>query len=338
MNTPVPLSLSMKERDELTALLHSEKNVKHWKRYRAILTRAEINNPEEAAKITGISTRQLSRHVEAFRQQGIEGIKIKKQPTVTLVDYDKDAEIKVVAAALYQFSHHPLSQLRKMAKKMTAEERMKVIDEYMQKRSSRRERPLRAAEATYYQFDVLSDYGAYRDLQRHRIMTQIPQLLTVEHGYDVPPEIIEAGFGEQFNRCMKKAAAGYRKIAAEMPNEAQYVVPLAYHFRYLMQFNLREAYHLIELRSTPQGHPSYRHIVQEMYRQIRAVHPALVHYMKYVNMDELDALGRLKSELRKEEKLAAMKKTEQPVKFLTSQIKPDIDAVKLVKNAREDFK
>lgn len=79
MNTPVPLSLSMKEREELTALLHSEKNVKHWKRYRAILTRAEINNPEEAARITGISTRQLSRHVEAFRQKGIEGIKIKKQ-------------------------------------------------------------------------------------------------------------------------------------------------------------------------------------------------------------------------------------------------------------------
>jgi hypothetical protein len=189
---------------------------------------------------------------------------------------------------------------------MTAEEKMKVVDEYMGKRTNRRERPLRAAETAYYQFDVLSDYGAYRDLQRHRIMTQIPQLLTVEHGYDVPPEIVEAGFGNEFNGSMKKAAAAYRNIAAEMPNEAQYVVPLAYRIRYLMQFNLREAYHLIELRSTPQGHPSYRHVVQEMFRQIKAVHPALVHYMKFVNMDELDALGRLKSELRKEEKLDAI--------------------------------
>ena len=97
MNTPVPLSLSMKEREELTALLHSEKNVKHWKRYRAILTRAEINDPEEAAKIIGISTRQLSRHVEAFRQNGIEGIKIKKQtgrpPLVSMKTQEKIVKI-----------------------------------------------------------------------------------------------------------------------------------------------------------------------------------------------------------------------------------------------------
>lgn len=249
---------------------------------------------------------ETKKGMKAFAAAKLSGAKVKKQSTVTLVSYDKDAEIKVAAAALYQFSHHPLSQLSKIAKKMTADERMKVIDEYMGRRSSRRERPLRAAETAYYQFDVLSDYGAYRDLQRHRIMTQIPQLLTAEHGYDTPPEIIEAGFGNDFNRCMKKAAALYKKIAAEMPNEAQYAVPLAYRIRYIMQFNLREAYHLIELRSTPQGHPSYRHVVQEMFRQIKTVHPTLVHYMKYVNMDELDALGRLKSELKKEEKLAAL--------------------------------
>ena len=251
---------------------------------------------------------ETKKGMRTFAAAKLSGMKIKKQPTVTLVSYDNDAEIKVAAAALYQFSHHPLSQLRKTAKKLTAEERMKVIDEYMGKRGNRRERPMRAAETAYYQFDVLSDYGAYRDLQRHRIMTQIPQLLTVEHGYDVPPEIVEAGFGAQFNKCMKKAVQAYRKIAAEMPNEAQYVVPLAYRIRYIMQFNLREAYHLIELRSTPQGHPSYRHIVQEMFRQIKAVHPTLVHYMKFVNLDELDALGRLKSELKKEEKMAALEK------------------------------
>ena len=244
--------------------------------------------------------------MQTFAAAKLSGVKIRKQPTVTLVKYEKDAEIDVVAAALYQFSHYPLAQLRKAAKKMTADERMKAIDEYMGRRSNRRERPLRAAETAYYQFDVLSDYGAYRDLQRHRVMTQIPQLLTVEHSFDTPPEIAEAGFGTQFNKCMKKAAAVYRKIAVEMPLEAQYAVPLAYRIRYIMQFNLREAYHLIELRSTPQGHPSYRHIVQEMFRQIKAVHPTLVHYMKFVNMDEMDALGRLKSELRKEEKLDAL--------------------------------
>lgn len=249
---------------------------------------------------------ETKKGMRAFAAAELNEVKIKKQQTVTLVKYEKEAEADVVAAALYQFSHHPLLQLRKMAKKMTADERMKVIDEYMGKRANRRERPLRAAESAYYQFDVLSDYGAYRDLQRHRIMTQIPQLLTVEHGYDTPPEIAEAGFSKEFHSCMKKAAAAYKKIAAEMPLEAQYVVPLAYRIRYIMQFNLREAYHLIELRSVPQGHPSYRHVVQEMFRQICAVHPALVHYMKFVNMDERDALGRLKSELRTQEKIAAL--------------------------------
>ncbi len=252
---------------------------------------------------------ETKKAMRSFAAEKLQNAKPKKQPTVTLVSYDKDAEIKVVAAALYQFSGHPLSQLQKIAKKMTAEERGKAIDEFMGKRTNRRERPLRAAESAYYQFDVLSDYGAYRDLQRHRIMTQIPQLLTVDNGYDTPPEIIEAGFGDKFTKCMKKAATVYRKIAAAMPLEAQYVVPLAYRIRYIMHFNLREAYHLIELRSTPQGHPSYRHVVQEMYRQIQSVHPALVKWMKFANMDELDALGRLKSELRKEEKLDALNTT-----------------------------
>ncbi len=256
---------------------------------------------------------ETKKGMRTFAAAKLSGMKIKKQPTVTLVKYEKNAEVDVVAAALYQFSHHPLSQLQKAAKKMTAEERMKAIDEYMGRRSNRRERPLRAAEAAYYQFDVLSDYGAYRDLQRHRVMTQIPQLLTVEHGYDTPPEIIEAGFGSQFSKCMKKAAAVYRKIAAEMPLEAQYAVPLAYRIRYIMQFNLREAYHFIELRSTPQGHPSYRRVVQEMFRQIQAVHPTLVHYMKFVNMDEMDALGRLKSELRTQEKLDALARKEKNI-------------------------
>jgi len=252
-----------------------------------------------------IETRKTMRSFAAAR---LSGIKPKKQPMVTLVKYDREAEIDFVAAALYQFSSHPLSQLRKIAKKMTAEERMQVIDEYMGKRTTRREKPMRAAESTYYQFDLLTDYGAFRDLQRHRILTQIAQPLTIDNGYDTPPEIVEAGFGEQFEKCMKKSAAAYRKIAAMLPNEAKYVVPLAYRIRYLLQFNLREAYHLVELRSVPQGHPSYRKVAQEMFRLINAVHPTLVKYMKFVNMEERDALGRLKSELRKEEKLDALDK------------------------------
>lgn len=236
----------------------------------------------------------------------LAGAKAKKAGTITLIDYDKKAEEKVVAAALYGFSSLPMSQIRKKARKMTAEERLKVVEEYMGKRTNRREKPMRAAEAAYYTFDILSDYGAYRDLQRHRMLTQIVQSLTIANGYDVPPEIEEAGFAGKFNECMKKAASLYRKIYPKFPHEAQYIVPFAYKIRYLFILNLREAFHLIELRSVPQGHASYRRVAQEMFRQIKKVHPTFAEYMRYVNLEERDSLGRLKSELRTQEKLAKL--------------------------------
>ncbi len=231
-------------------------------------------------------------------------VRAKKSGTVTLIDYDKNAEEKIAAAALYGFSSLPMSQVRKKARKMAAEERLKVIEEYFGRRTNRREKPMRAAEATYYTFDILSDYGAYRDLQRHRMLTQIAQPLTTANGYDVPPEIEEAGFSEKFRKCMDAAADLYRKLYPKFPHEAQYVVPFAYKIRYLFVLNLREAFHLIELRSVPQGHASYRRVAQEMFRQIKKVHPAFSEYMRYVNLEERDSLGRLKSELRTQEKLA----------------------------------
>ena len=105
---------------------------------------------------------------------------------------------------------------------------------------------------------------------------------------------------------MKAASGLYEKLHSAYPNEAQYVVPFAFKIRYLFIFNLREAFHLIELRSMPQGHPSYRRIVQKMYAQIKRVHPAFASYMRYVYLDDRDALGRLKGELRTQEKLAQL--------------------------------
>ncbi len=227
-----------------------------------------------------------------------------KMSTVALIDYDDNAEEKVIAAALYGFCSLPMSQIRETVKQMPANERLKVLEEYVGKRANRREKPMRAAEATHYAFDILSDYGAYRDLQRHRMLTQIAQPLTIANGYDVPPEIEEAGFGRRFRECMEAAAAFYRKLYPKFPHEAQYVVPFAYRIRYLFVLNLREAFHLIELRSVPQGHSSYRRVAQEMFRQIKKVHPALAGYMRYVNLEERDSLGRLNSELRTQEKLA----------------------------------
>ncbi len=229
-----------------------------------------------------------------------------KMNSVTLTDYDADAEEKVVAAALYGFCNLPMSQIKEIVAQMPSEERLKVLEKYIGKRTNRREKPMRAAEATHYTFDILSDYGAYRDLQRHRMLTQIAQPLTIANGYDVPPEIEEAGFGKKFRKSMAVAADFYKKVHTKFPHEAQYIVPFAYKIRYLFVLNLREAFHLIELRSVPQGHASYRRVAQEMFRQIKKVHPVFAEYMRYVHLDERDSLGRLKSELRTQEKLAKL--------------------------------
>ena len=220
---------------------------------------------------------------------------------VTLVDYDRQAEEKVVAAILYSHSRHPLDELRKLVGKMRSNQRKRVLDEYLQRRSSRRDKPGRALEQVYYTFDICGNLGLYRDLHRHRVLTQERQDFTTAHGYDTPLEIEEAGFKSDFDRCMKKAAEVYEKIYRDLPYEAQYVVPFAYKIRWYMKMNLREAVHVGELRTMPQGHPDYRFIVQEMWREIQEVHPALAEYAKFIDWKTY-RLGRLQSELRTEYK------------------------------------
>ncbi len=153
----------------------------------------------------------------------------------------------------------------------------------------------------YYTFDILGNLGLYRDLHRHRILTQERQDFTTIHGYDLPPEIEEAGFRPEFDRCMARAAALYERIHRDLPFEAQYVVPFAYRIRWSMKLNLREAVHIGELRTMPQGHPEYRLIVQEMWRRIGEVHPTLAAFAKFIDWKTY-RLGRLESEMRTEYK------------------------------------
>lgn len=235
---------------------------------------------------------------------------IKRRPVsptkpVALVDYDRQAEEKVVAAILYAHSRHPLQDLRKLVAKMGPGERKRVLDEYLKRRSSRRDKPGRAFEHVYYTFDILGNLGLYRDLHRHRILTQERQDFTTVHGYDIPKEIIEAGFKDDFDRCMEKAAKVYDEIYKDFPQEAQYVVPFAFKIRWYMKMNLREAVHIGELRTMPQGHPDYRFIVQEMWRKIIEVHPALAEYAKFIDWKSY-RLGRLQSEMRTEYKRSVL--------------------------------
>ena len=220
-------------------------------------------------------------------------------PAVTLVDYDDRAEERIIAAILYPHATQPLSQLREMAARMPDERKREVLDTYMKSRRHRREKPGRALEQVYYTFDIVGNLGAYRDLQRHRLLSQERQDFTTVHGYDTPPEIDEAGFGDEYRRCMDHAAEVHEVIRGDHPREAQYVVPFAYRTRWYMKMNLREAVHIGELRTMPQGHPDYRLITQDMWRQIGAVHPRLAGYARFIDWKTY-RLGRLASELRTE--------------------------------------
>ncbi|MCX6817830.1 MAG: FAD-dependent thymidylate synthase [Candidatus Aenigmarchaeota archaeon] len=206
------------------------------------------------------------------------------QKSVTLVEYDQDAENKIIASMIYKYSHEPYAYVLKRVKKMDAAEKERVFDESM-KRMGRHDSPLRELEHAYYTFDILVDYGAFRDIQRHRICTQTNQSLTTANGYDIPQEIIDAGFEKQFRAAMEHAKQAYEKIAERFPHEAQYVVPLAFRKRTLFTWNLRELYHFIKLRSSKEGHISYRRVAWELYKEVKRVHPMLAKYIK-VDMDE----------------------------------------------------
>ena len=226
------------------------------------------------------------------------------RPEVTLVEFDPEGELKLVGAALYSVSELPDDQLLEIARRMSAAQRAEIISAYVGDRTNRRHKPGRAMERTSYRFDVLSDYGAFRDLQRQRMLTLEWQLLTTRHGYDTPEELIGSDLETTWHEAMSRSAELYEAIRQEVgADAAQYVVPFAYNIRYMMQMNAREAFHLIELRTQPAGHPAYRRIAQEMHRLIgeQAGHTAIAEAMSFVDYSTVE-LERLEQERRTEQK------------------------------------
>jgi thymidylate synthase ThyX len=234
------------------------------------------------------------------RAAGLEGVPEPGDWSVTLTDWDRDGETKLAAAALYAVSELPDARLRTIAGSLSDEERGAVIAAMAGERENRRHRPGRAMEATSYRFDVVCDFGAFRDLQRHRLMTIEWQRLGTRLGYDTPPDVEAAGHGTEWRRVMDRAGELYERVREQLgPDVAQYVVPFAFHIRFVMEMNARQAFHLVELRSQPAGHPAYRRIAQEMHRQIAEVagHTHVAAAMTHVDRTSVD-LERLASERR----------------------------------------
>jgi thymidylate synthase ThyX len=244
---------------------------------------------------------------KALAKKAVTSAPFKSAEPVTLIDYDTQAEEKIIAAILYSHTRHPLAQLRDLAGKLSSEEQRKILDEHFSRRRHRRDKLSRAFENVYYTFDIIGNLGLYRDLHRHRILTQERQDFTTVHGYDTPSEIEEGGFKGAFDDCMAQTAKLYEEIHRDFPSEAQYVVPFAYKIRWYMKMNLREALHMVELRTMPQGHPDYRFICQEIWRKIQEVHPSLAECGKFIDWKKY-RLGRLQSEMRTEYKRSTYEK------------------------------
>jgi thymidylate synthase ThyX len=229
--------------------------------------------------------------------------------TTQLVDYEheKVAIDKIITGIMYEQSPSTsYNNLINQVKKLPEKRKKQIIETFTKLRNNRRHKPTRAFENVYYTFDLLNNFGMFRDFHRHRTLTLERQLLTTDHGYNIPNEIKALGMDKDYRDCMKQTKEAFDKIRTKYPEQGQYVVNFAYNYHYFMKFNLREACHLLELRTVPQGHADYRRVAQQMFKEIYRVHPSLSKIMKYVDLKEYD-LERFESEKRSEEKRKTLK-------------------------------
>jgi len=217
---------------------------------------------------------------------------------VTLTGYTPHNELDIVADILYEHSDQPLTVLQSEIAKWSYQRKVDVLTAYIGERLNRRHRPGRALEKVHYSFDLVCDYGIFRDLQRHRMVDDLEwQALSPRLGYDVPKLVEDAGQTDAFLHCFDLSLELYSALqAAGFTLEAQYATLLGHKMRWKITYNAREAFHLHELRTSPQGHPGYRKLVQQMHEKVAEVHPLLAEAMQFVNQGEDPELARLAAE------------------------------------------
>ena len=207
--------------------------------------------------------------------------------SATLVHGDPDADDKLVAAILYDSTYQSADELLSTVRMMDQATKEQIVDEYLSRRG-KHDAPGRALERIFCTIEMTMDYGAYRDIQRHRMATQSTQGPSPYFGFSAPPEIERFGYLDKYWRLMERAQHAYESLAqAGFESEAAYVLPLGTRMRALFTWNLREVVHFVELRSSRQGHPSYRHIAQEVYRAVEGSFPLVARYMR-PNMKNYD--------------------------------------------------
>jgi thymidylate synthase ThyX len=226
-------------------------------------------------------------------------------PSVELVHVDGSEE-DLLASCLFESATAPETEILARIDVLDRSERTELLAAMVGERGNRRHRPGRGFEALRYRFEIVSDYGAFRDLQRHRMLTCQWQRLGPDLGAGVPEEVREAGAGDEFERALEISGGEYeRLVAAGLPEQAPYALSLAYRIRYTLDLNAREAMHLIELRSGREGHPTYRAVAQAMHERIAAIHPGVANAMSFVDTSQEPRLERILSEIRTQRKRAA---------------------------------
>jgi thymidylate synthase ThyX len=236
----------------------------------------------------------------AAERLGLSGGDVESAPSVRLLRAHGTEE-ELVAALLYESSEVPEPDALVAVAELTADERAALVRELIGDRENRRHRPGRGFEALRYRFEIVSDYGAFRDLQRHRLLTCQWQRLSPALGADVPHELVDAGLGGEFEQALDLSRGEYDRLrSAGFAEEASYALCLAFRIRYVLELDAREALHLIELRTGREGHPSYRAVAHEMRRAIATVHPSVAAAMTFVDDSTEERLERLLSEIRNE--------------------------------------
>ena len=200
-------------------------------------------------------------------------------PEVRLVEYDAESELKILAGIIFQQTHANWDHALARANALNDGERRDLFERYLLKRTARWQKVGRAFENAYLRFEITMDIGSYRDLHRHRMMTQERQRFSTTHGYSVPAELQQAGLAGEFQEALDNAHRLFVKIEPEDPELAQYVVPLAYRMRFYQWQNFRQLFWETELRTVSQGHPDYRFIEQEKYRLVREKFPLIASFM-----------------------------------------------------------
>lgn len=261
---------------------------------RGRLYREYLSQREKKIKkiIDSIKTKQASHHFY--------------QPEVKLISYDKDAETKIIGAIIFERTGMDYQKALDKAKSLGEKTKKAILEGYLSGRLNRHHKPGRSLEEVYFSFEILADWGVYKDLMRHRILTRYRQIFTNKLGFWIPEEIKLTGFEKRYRLACEAALDLYQKLTPQFPYEAQYIVLHCAYNRFYLKMNLREAVHLCELRSSPQGHPAYRKIAQLIAQEIIKKYPLLGRVaLKFVDFNDYQL-----------ERLTAFKKIEERAKKL----------------------